>query len=170
MLFVCVQPVAATHPSVVQTLLSIQSLAEVSVPAHVPPPQTSPVVHALPSLHEAVLFVCVQPVAATHPSVVQTLLSLQSLAEVSVPAHVPPPQTSPVVHALPSLHEPVLFVCVQPLAATHPPFAPLFWSLQSLAEVSVPAHVPPPQTSPVVHALPSLHEPVLFVCVQPVAG
>src|SRR5437867_11725034 len=106
MLFVCVQPVAATHPSVVQTLLSLQSLAEVSVPAHVPPPQTSPVVHALPSLHEPVLFVCVQPVAATHPSVVQTLLSLQSISEVWRLAHVSTPSKSPFVYAFPPFHEP----------------------------------------------------------------
>src|SRR5437867_1181509 len=130
MLFVCVQPVAATHPSVVQTLWSLQSIAEVSVPAHVPPPQTSPVVHALPSSHESVLFVWVQPVAGTHPSVVQTLWSSQSVAEVSVPAHVPPPQISPVVQALPSLHESVLFVWVQPVAGAHASVVQTLLSLQ----------------------------------------
>jgi hypothetical protein len=38
---------------------------------------------------------------------VQTLLSLQAIP---VPLQTPPPQTSPVVHALPSSHEFVLFV------------------------------------------------------------
>ena len=43
---------------------------------HVPPPQRSPTVHALPSLHPCVLFVCVQPVTP-HASSVHTLPSSQ---------------------------------------------------------------------------------------------
>jgi hypothetical protein len=69
------QPVAGLHESVVQGLLSLQTTAE---PAwQVPPPQMSPVVHALPSSHAFVLLVKMQPVASEQVSVVQGLLSLQ---------------------------------------------------------------------------------------------
>jgi hypothetical protein len=66
----------------------------------VPPPHTSPVVQAFPSEQASVLFVKAQPVDVLHESVVQTLLSLQTVAEPGW--HVPPPHTSPVVQALPS--------------------------------------------------------------------
>ena len=79
-----------------------------------PPPQTSPVVHAFPSLHAIVLFVKTHPVAVLQLSAVHTLLSLQTVAAPGW--HVPPPQVSPVVHALPSLHAIVLFVKTQPVA------------------------------------------------------
>src|SRR5262249_6048953 len=53
-----------------------------------------------PSLQPIVLFTCVQPVAGSHPSVVQTLPSLQlSGVETQAPA----PLQASVVHALPSV-------------------------------------------------------------------
>ncbi len=71
-----VQPFAGLQVSTVQTLPSLQP--RLPVPEHVPPAQVSPVVHALPSLQLAVLFVATQaPVEGEQLSVVQTLLSLQ---------------------------------------------------------------------------------------------
>ena len=98
------QPVAGAHESVVQGLPSLQSVTEVSVPAQLPPLQTSLVVQALPSSHESLLVMFKQPVPGSHESVVHTLPSLQSVAEVSAPAQLPPLHTSLVVQALPSLH------------------------------------------------------------------
>jgi hypothetical protein len=68
----------------------------------------SPVVHALPSLHAAVLFVVTQPLAGLHESFVHALPSLQESA--APPTQVPLLHASPVVQALPSLHEPVVLV------------------------------------------------------------
>ena len=68
----------------------------------------SAVVHALPSLQDAVLFALTQPVEVLHESFVQTLLSLQLGA--GPPTQVPPAHVSAVVQAFPSLHEAVLFV------------------------------------------------------------
>src|SRR6266511_3946482 len=74
-------PVAELHESIVQTLLSLQTIA---VPAQVPVEQTSFTVQALPSLQGNALYVWIQlPVAGSHVSVVQTLLSLQSVSEPS---------------------------------------------------------------------------------------
>jgi len=61
--------------SLVQPLLSSQLAA---APAwHAPAEQTSPTVHALPSVQPAALATWVQPVPASQPSAVQTLPSLQ---------------------------------------------------------------------------------------------
>jgi hypothetical protein len=106
-------------------------------------------------------------------SLVHGLLSLQLTLT-------PPPQTpvalhfSPVVHALPSLHAaPVVGTCWQGLAA----FAGLQLSavhglLSSQFKAALPWHTPAAlQTSPVVHALPSLQAvPVSGVNTHPVAG
>jgi hypothetical protein len=74
------QPVAGLHESVVQTLLSLQVTA---APAwHVPPPQLSPIVQALPSSHALVLFVWTHPVVGLQLSSVHGLLSLQFRATV----------------------------------------------------------------------------------------
>jgi hypothetical protein len=220
MLFVWVQPLAGSQASVVQTLLSSQSGG--GPPAQAPAAQASFVVQALPSSHGAVLSTCVQPAAASQPSVVQTLPSLQSGP--GPPTHDPPAHASPVVHELPSSHGALLFTCVQPVAGSQPssvhPFASLqstgsltqlwltqrsfvvHWSvsahcesrLQHPAVVSCwhpsgatqestvhafpssqsgagpPTQAPPAHWSFVVHALPSLHGAMLFVWVQPVAG
>ena len=67
---VCVQPVDALQPSVVQSRLSLQLRA---APVQRPAEHTSFTVHALPSLHAAVLFVCTHAhVVALNESVVHT--------------------------------------------------------------------------------------------------
>jgi hypothetical protein len=66
------------------------------------------VVHALPSLHPAVLSSCVQPTSGSHASSVQTLPSLQFGG--GPPMHASAAQVSLVVHALPSSQEAVLLV------------------------------------------------------------
>ncbi len=157
-------PVAGMHESAVHTFASSQLGA--GPPTHTPAAQASPVVHALPSLHGAVLFACWQPEAGLHESVVHTFPSSQLGA--GPPTHTPPEQASPVVHALPSLHEPVTFVCAQPVAGTHESAVHTFPSLQFAA--APPTHTPPEQVSAVVHAFPSLHGAVLFACRQPDAG
>ena len=137
-------------------LLSSQLVAEPG--RQVPPAQESPVVHALPSSHAAVLFVVTQPVAGLQVSVVQGLLSLQTAA---VPAwQLPPPHASPVVHALPSSHGLVLLVKTQPVAGLQVSVVQALLSSQTTGAPGTQA--PPPQMSPVVQALPSLHATVLF--------
>jgi len=75
-LFVRTQPLAGLQESVVQTFPSLQLGG--GPPRQCPAPsQVSPVVHALPSLQGAVLFVCTQPLAGLQESVVQTFPSLQ---------------------------------------------------------------------------------------------
>ena len=143
--------------SAVQALLSLQLRA---VPEHVPPPQTSPVVQPFPSSHDIVLFVCVQlPLLVLQPSVVHTSLSLQLLA-VPLPQD-PPAQRSPMVQALPSSQDAVLFECVQ-LPPEQPSAVHGLESLQSAA----PAHrthapptqkgVPPPQPAQAAPPVPQL--------------
>src|SRR2546421_714329 len=109
------QPVAGSHESSVQGLLSSQ-LGPVP-PTQAPPEQVSPVVQAFPSSQGLLLLVNTHPVAGSHVSVVQMLLSLQVGA--GPPTHTPPEQVSPVVHALLSSHGAVLFVWTQcPLVAS----------------------------------------------------
>jgi hypothetical protein len=89
----------------VQGLLSLQFTA---VPErHVPNAQASPVVHAFPSSHAAVLLLNTQPVAGSQPSVVHRFASSQTTA---APTHAPPEQLSPEVQAFPSEHPFALFV------------------------------------------------------------
>jgi hypothetical protein len=104
------QPVAGSQLSDVQSFVSSQ---ETGAPAwHAPPPQRSPEVHALPSSHGPALLVKTQPWAASQPSVVHGLLSLQTTGGPGL--HVPPPQVSPLVQGLSASHGFVLF------ANTHP--------------------------------------------------
>jgi hypothetical protein len=134
-----VQPVAGTQASVVQVSPSLQLSA---VPGrHAPAWQVSLPLQRLPSVHEDPFGsgVCVHPLPGLHPSAVQTLPSSQSGA---VPGwHVPPPQTSTPLQALPSLQ-------LVPLARSP------CWQM------------PAEQTS-VVHALPSLQSAVVVQPVQP---
>ena len=67
-------------------------------------------------------------------------------------------QLSPVVHAFPSLHaRPDTAECAHPLAGEHESSVHAFPSSQLVAGPA--AHCPAPlQLSPVVRALPSLHE------------
>ena len=77
-LLTCVQPLAGLHASLVQGLPSSQNVATTTaVPLQAPPAQASLVVQALPSLQDSALFVCAQPVAGEHESLVQMLLSSQ---------------------------------------------------------------------------------------------
>ena len=82
---------------------------------------------ALPSLQEAALLVKTQPEAGLQVSVVQTLLSLQTTV---VPVQAPPTQASPVVQALPSLQEAVLFTWLHE-PDTQSSFVQTLLSLQS---------------------------------------
>jgi hypothetical protein len=160
----CTHPVAGSHESIVQHWPSSQL---VGPPAwHVPPPQVSPVVQAFPSLHGLVLLVWTQPEDELQVSVVQTLPSSQFGG--APPLQVPPPHVSAVVHAFPSLHGAVLLVFVQPVDGLQESSVHGLLSLQSGA--GPPLQVPPPHVSFVVHAFPSSHGLVLFVCTQPEAG
>jgi hypothetical protein len=130
-----------------------------AVPAHEPLVQTSPVVHALPSLH-AVAFAAVGfeqvPVLGLH--VPATWHWSDAAHATAVPPHTPLVQTSPVVHALPSLHAvPSATAGFEqvPVLRLH---VPAVWHWSDAAHATAaPPHMPPVQTSPVVHALPSLH-------------
>jgi hypothetical protein len=105
-LFVCTQPLPGTHESSVQRFPSSQLNA--AIPAHTPLAHTSPVVHAFPSSHVAVLFVWTHPVAGSQESSVHPLPSSQLSA--GPPEHAPPLHTSPTVQASPSSHGAVLSV------------------------------------------------------------
>ena len=162
-LFVKTQPDATLHVSVVQGLLSLQTMP---TPAHAPPLQTSPDVQGFASSHANVLLRKTHPVAGLQLSVVQTLLSLQTIA---VPGRqLPPPQVSPVVHASPSSQALALFVYTHPVAGLQVSVVQMLLSLQTVA--APPWQVPAPQTSPVVQAFPSSQALVLFVNTHPEAG
>src|SRR6266849_2885098 len=163
-LLVCVHPLAGSHASSVQTLLSLQLGA--GPPTHVPPEHVSLVVQAFPSLQEAVLLVCTQPVAGLQLSSVQMLPSSQLGA--GPPTHVPPAQVSLVVQAFPSLQGAVLLVCKHPLVGSQ---ASSVQTLPSSQLSGAPGlQVPPPHTSWPLHTVLSSHEAVLLVCTHPVAG
>jgi hypothetical protein len=142
------------------------------VPAHTPALQVSFSVQINPSLHVPPWFVgCAwhNPVAALHtPRLHEFVSPLQFTA---VPAQTPALQTSPVVQLFPSVH-----VCPWLIGwAMHCPFRALHTpSVQGPSRPSqltgAPLHVPPPQTSPVVQLLPSLHAFVLFTYTHTPAG
>lgn len=73
------------------------------VPWQVPPLQTSPVVHALPSSHVFAFAVNVHPTLGTQASVVQGLKSLQTTGDPAWQA--PPTHESNRVQAFPSSHD-----------------------------------------------------------------
>jgi len=147
------QPLAGSHVSSVHPLPSVHCS---ELPdRQLPPPHVSPVVHALPSLHGAALFVNTQPLAGLHVSSVHPFPSVHCSG---LPAwQLPPAHVSPVVHALPSLHGAALSVNTQPLEGLHVSFVQ---TLSSVHASGVPAwQLPPAHVSPVVHALPSSQEP-----------
>jgi glyoxylate utilization-related uncharacterized protein len=158
------QPIDALQLSSVQTLPSLQLGG--GPPRHDPPEQVSAVVQALPSLHGAVLLTWTQPLDGLQVSSVQPLPSLQLSG--GPPAHDPPEQVSAVVHALPSLHGAVLFVCTQPLDGLQLSSVQPLPSLQSGG--GPPTHDPLAHVSAVVQALWSSQGPVLFWCTQPLSG
>ena len=82
-------------------------------PRHRPPLHLSLVVQAFPSLHGAVLFVWMQPVAGLQLSSVQPLPSSQLSA--GPPTQPPLLQVSLIVQAFPSLQGAVLAVWTQPV-------------------------------------------------------
>jgi hypothetical protein len=79
----------------------------------------------------------------------------------------PATQRSPVVHALPSSHVPVLSSCTQPVIGLQ--LSSVHW-LPSSQSRAGPPQVPLAQVSGPVHWLPSLHVPVRGVAVHPVCG
>ena len=119
-------------------------------PAQVPALQASPVVHLLPSLQAATLLALTHPFAGSHESSVHALPSSQLTAW---PTHLPPLHVSPVVQALASSQAATLLantqlpVCVSQESSVH--------TLPSSQIFNAATHLPPPQTSPVVHGLPS---------------
>ncbi len=155
------QPLVGSQISSVHGLLSLQLTI---VPGwHAPVAQTSPLVHALLSEQASVLLLCTQPFVALHESVVHGLLSSQPSAAPGT--HAPPAHASLTVHVLPSEQACVLLVNTQPLAALQ---TSLVQGLPSLQVTVAPGtQEPPPQVSPCVQALPSLHGTVLLTCVQP---
>ena len=155
-----VHPAAESHPSSVQALPSLQFGG--GPPTHTPPEQKSGVVHALPSLHAALLLLKTQPSPGSHVSVVHTLPSLHTGA--APPTHAPLEQASFVVQALPSLQAATLSTFSQPVAGLQKS------SVQTLPSLQLgggpPTHEPKAQVSLVVHALPSLHVTVLLANTQ----
>ena len=121
------------------------------------------VVHALLSLQGLALFVCTQPLAGLHESLVQTLLSSQLTAV--PPLHTPAVHASFVVHALPSSQLPLTGEKTQPLAGLQLSLVQTL--LSSQASAAPPVQTPALQVSFVVHALPSLHGPLMLECTQP---
>src|SRR5439155_21505248 len=72
----CVQPCAGSHASSVHGLPSSQPRRP--PPTHLPAAQASPVVHASPSAHGAVLETCPQPACGGEPSSVRAVPALES--------------------------------------------------------------------------------------------
>jgi hypothetical protein len=144
------------HESSVHGLLSLQATG---APAwHVPPEQLSPVVHAFPSLHGAVLLVWTHPVAGLHVSSVHGLLSLQSTGE--PPWQMPPPHVPPTTHRSPASQGLALSAWTHPVAELQESSV---HGLLSSQEIGVPAHTPPLHVSPEVQAFPSSQAAVLLV-------
>jgi hypothetical protein len=166
LLAVWVQPWVGLQASVVQTLPSSQFGG--APPRQEPPEHVSAVVQAFPSSQALVLFTFLHPVAGLQESSVQPLPSWQLGG--GPPTHTPPEQTSPVVHAFPSLQGLVLLVNTQTppwhecVVQTFPSLHWLLWLHSMQPGMGVPTHVPPEQTSPLVHACPSLQELVLLAC------
>lgn len=150
-------PLTESHVSSVHGSVSEQS--RIGPEMHRPRPHMSKIVQKLPSSHATPVrgTKVHRPLAATQPSWVQGLPSLQVL---SAPArHAPPLQTSPRVHKLPSLHGKLLFACWQPSLAEQ-----LSW-VQGLPSSQFcgapPTHTLPLQRSPLVQMSPSSHGPPL---------
>lgn len=106
------QPPVESQLSVVHGLPSLQVTA--GPPLQLPPAHVSVLVQALPSLQGMAAAIATQPLAGSHKSKVQGLLSAHARA---VPGlQLPPVQTSFWVQALPSLQGKVVWTNTQPLA------------------------------------------------------
>lgn len=143
------QPVVALQVSVVQLQPSSQFFL-VNPAWHLPALQKSPTVHALPSVQVVPTnSVKMHLPAASHASLVQTLLSLHGVAGPGL--HLPSLQASPTVQLLPSLHTP-------PVAGvnTHDPVLPSHLSVVH-GVLSLHATGMPPPHRPLVHFSPLVH-------------
>jgi hypothetical protein len=126
---------------------------------HTPDTQVSLVVQGFPSSQEPVLVGLLQtPVVGSQvPAEWHWSLATQVLA---VPVQTPDTQVSPVVQASPSSHDPLLVGLLQtPVVGSQVP-AEWHWSLALQVFAAPPTQTPDTQVSPLVHALPSSHEPV----------
>ena len=132
-------------------------------PTQVPRLHVSPLVQSLPSSQLTALLVWAQPLAGRHASLVQALLSSQSVAALAMPAQLPPLQVSKSVQAFPSSQAEVLGVLTQPVKGAH---EPLVHGLPSLQSTPCPMHKPFAQLSLVVHRLPSSHGLVVLAWLQ----
>src|SRR6185369_12602453 len=132
----------ASRPSHTVPLPALQAAAAtVSVPAQVPPPQTSVSVQAFASSHGIVLFVKTHPRVGSHESSVHGLPSLQTSG---TPGRHPPVAGSQVSRPL------------QASASAH--------------TVAVPTQAPAAHVSPLVQRLPSSQVPATGVSTQPAIG
>ena len=123
-------PVLPSQVSVVQTLSSLQSTAD--LPAQLPLAQASPLVHRLPSSQLPLAATATQPLAGSQLSVVQALLSLQRLTAPG--SHLPLAQASLVLQLLPSSQAAVLAVAAQvPVLASQLSSVHGLLSVQTLA-------------------------------------
>ncbi len=163
-LLVNVQPLTASQTSVVQTFLSSQTV--LPPPRHLPLLQASLAVQGSPSSHGLVLGLNTQPAMGSQLSVVQELLSLQGRGAPAT--HRPPPHLSFCVHKLPSSQLPSTLRCWQPLTTSQESVVQTFLSSQLVTPV--PAHLPPPQRSPLVHAFWSSQAAAVLVNTQPLVG
>ena len=143
-------PVLGSQESTVQGLLSLQTIGDPAT--HFPLLQTSSIVQAFPSSQELLLNVNVHPLSGSQESVVQGLLSLQTIGDPAT--QLPLLQTSPVVQAFPSSQAVPLLTSIN----THPVSGSQESTVQgllSLQAIGVPIQLPLLQTSPVVQAFPS---------------
>jgi hypothetical protein len=134
--------VASSHRARWQVVFAAPLQSRAGPAIHTPPVQESLTVQCCPSEHGAPLgrSLCVQPVVGLQPSVVHSLLSLQSSG---VPCrHEPETQVSAPLHGLRSSH------CEFALHEQPATGAPLHW---------LPLHV-----SELVHWLPSVHDAPSF--------
>ncbi len=106
---------ATSQESLVHGSLSLQFSAMPG--AHLLLTQASPLVHALLSLHGALLALNWQPSVLSQTSSVHGLLSKQT--STAPDWQLPPAQASPLVHALLSLQATVLLAFWQPRTALH---------------------------------------------------
>lgn len=145
---------------VVQALPSLQDPVFGAPAWHVPPPQKSPVVHTLLSLHDAVLLVWKQPVEMLHPSLVHGLLSLH-VAVMSVFTHPLEGLHVSAVHTFPSSQ--VRGAPARHSPSTHPSL--IVQALPSSQGMSAgrPLHRPALHVSSIVQTLPSLQATPLLL-------
>jgi hypothetical protein len=155
------QPVVGLQLSLVQTLPSLQAVADPLW--HLPLPHRSPAVQASPSEHGRALARNWQPVPVRQLSVVHGLSSVQS--KLPAPTHSSCAHVSTAVQGSPSSQGPVRASWIQPLSVAHRSAVHGRLSLQS--GVPSPTHSPSSQTSSKVQRLPSSQMSLLGSWTQP---